>query len=261
MNNLQIFNHPEFGKIEIIEVDGREWFGAAEAAKALSFSNPHSAIQNHIDEDDLTVHEVIDSIGRSQHKKFTNESGLYSLIFGAAKQGNNPDIQSKAKEFKRWVTHDVLPSIRRTGSYSVQPKTQAELLLMYAEQFVQMESRVNQVETTITAIQDTFLQRDEDWRSQINKTIAAAAIRMGGNFQELRTQSYASLEERGRCDLNTRLRNLKDRLDANGATKTKINSMTKMDVIEADPRLKEIYTTIVKELSIGSIQNERRKHE
>src|SRR5690606_22140663 len=112
-------------------------FGATEAAKALSFSDPHKAIKNHVDEEDSTVHPVLTEGGR-QNKKFINESGLYSLILGAARQGNNLEIREKAKAFKRWVTSEVLPSIRKTGLYSVQqPKSQAELLLMYAEHFVE----------------------------------------------------------------------------------------------------------------------------
>lgn len=117
MDKPQIFNHKMFGDLPVIAVNGVEWFGATEAAKALSFANPHDAIKNHIEEDDLAEHEVIDRLGRTQVKKFTNEPGLYSLIFGAAKQGNNSEIKAKAKEFKRWVTSEVLPSIRKHGAY------------------------------------------------------------------------------------------------------------------------------------------------
>lgn len=117
MNQLQVFKGSQFGELPVIIINNSEWFGATEAAVALSFSNPYDAIKNHVDEDDLAVHEVIDRLGRKQTKKFMNESGLYSLILGAAKQGNNPEIREKAKEFKRWVTSDVLPTIRKTGGY------------------------------------------------------------------------------------------------------------------------------------------------
>lgn len=116
MSQLQIFNHPMFGELPVLVVDGIEWFGGTEAAKALSFSDPHKAIANHVDEEDSTVHPVLTSGGK-QNKKFINESGLYSLIFGAAKQGNNQEIKEKAKQFKRWVTAEVLPTIRKTGGY------------------------------------------------------------------------------------------------------------------------------------------------
>lgn len=117
MNQIQKFVHPVFGELPVMVNDGVEWFGAVDAARVLSFSDPHKAIVNHVEEDDSTVHPVIDNLGRTQQKKFLNESGLYSLIFGAAKQGNNPEIKDKAKMFKRWVTTDVLPSIRKHGAY------------------------------------------------------------------------------------------------------------------------------------------------
>jgi anti-repressor protein len=117
LQSFSLFNHPMFGELPVLVVDGVEWFGATEAAKSLSFGNPYDAIKNHVDKDDLADHEVIDRLGRRQSKKFVNESGLYSLIFGAAKQGNNPEIKEKAKRFKRWVTAEVLPSIRKHGAY------------------------------------------------------------------------------------------------------------------------------------------------
>jgi len=117
MNQLQIFNHSMFGELPVVVVGGIEWFGGVEAAKALGFSKPHDALANHVDEDDSAVHGVIDRLGRNQSKKFINESGLYSLVIGAAKQGNNPEIKEKAKQFKRWVTAEVLPTIRKTGGY------------------------------------------------------------------------------------------------------------------------------------------------
>lgn len=86
MNELKTFNHQMFGELPVLIVDEIEWFGATDATKALTFSNPYSALSNHVEEDDLTEQEVIDRLGRKQNKKFINESGLYSLILGAAKQ-------------------------------------------------------------------------------------------------------------------------------------------------------------------------------
>jgi prophage antirepressor-like protein len=128
MNELTYFNHHIYGDLPVMIVNGMEWFGASEAADALCFSNSRAAINNHVEEDDVTVHDIIDGLGRKQGKKFINESGLYSLIFGAAKQGNNQIIQDKAKSFKRWVTSEVLPSIRKTGQY-VKPLSEREQLV------------------------------------------------------------------------------------------------------------------------------------
>lgn len=258
MNQLQTFNNNMFGELPVIIVDGVEWFGATEAATALTFSNPYKAIDNHVETEDLTVHTVLTN-GGQQNKKFINESGLYALIFGAAKQGNNPEIKDKAKAYKRWVTSEVLPAIRKNGSYGVDLEGLSPLLQL----MIQTEQRQKQLELAqqqqaaqIETITETFLERDENWRNRMNGLMKGASFRMGGNYQELRNRSYEMLEQRGRCDLNKRLRNLVERLESQGATKSQIKGTSRMDVIEADARLKEIYTTIVKELSIGTIVRE-----
>lgn len=127
MDKPQIFNHQMFGELPVIVIEGCEWFGATEAAKSLSFTNPHDAIRNHVDEPDCAVRSVGVQTGvkadgspaiQAVQKKFVNESGLYGLIFGAARQSNNPDIKEKAQRFKRWVTSEVLPTIRKHGMYA-----------------------------------------------------------------------------------------------------------------------------------------------
>lgn len=132
MNQLQTFNHQIFGDLPAMVVDEVEWFGATEAAKSLSFSNPYKAIDNHVENEDCTVHTVLTNGGKQQ-KKFINESGLYSLIFGAAKQGNNPEIKKVAKEYKHWVTSEVLPIIRKTGGY-VQEKRAIDFVNIWIPQ-------------------------------------------------------------------------------------------------------------------------------
>lgn len=99
----------------------------------MGFSKPHDALANHVDEEDSAVHVVLTSGGR-QNKKFINESGLYSLIFGAAKQGNNPEIREKAKQFKRWVTAEVLPTIRKTGGYVASDDLFIDTYLPFADE-------------------------------------------------------------------------------------------------------------------------------
>lgn len=89
--------------------DGEPLFNANDVCEALTFGNPYQAINSHVDVDDLQKLEVIDSLGRTQTANFVNESGMYALIFGSTKQ--------EAKRFKRWVTHEVLPTIRKTGQY------------------------------------------------------------------------------------------------------------------------------------------------
>ncbi|MEZ5455094.1 MAG: BRO family protein [Lysobacteraceae bacterium] len=97
---------------------GQPWFNTNDVCDALELGNPSQAIKSHVYSDDLQKMEVIDSLGRKQRANHVNESGLYALILGSTKD--------TAKRFKRWVTSEVLPAIRKTGSYAV-PGSQAAL--------------------------------------------------------------------------------------------------------------------------------------
>jgi len=146
---------------------------------------------------------------------------------------------------------------KRQGAHQL---SGAELIAAIANQAVEQERRLKQLESkadeqseVVETIKETFLQRDDDWRKSINKMLNGAAYRLGGGYQDLRNRSYDALEERAKCNLKVRLGNLVERLEDSGATKTQLKNTSRMDVIEADPRLKEIYSTIVKELSIGAL--------
>lgn len=157
MDKPQVFSHTMFGELPVIVVDGVEWFGATEAAKSLSFADPYAAVRNHIDEEDLMVHPVLTD-GGIQHKKFTNESGLYSLILGAAKQGNNPEIKAKAKEYKRWVTSEVLPTIRKTGGYVANEDAFIQTYLPHADEHTKLMFRAT-LETVRRANEQIAIMR------------------------------------------------------------------------------------------------------
>ena len=98
-----------------VQVDdiGQPWFNASDVCDVLDMGNPSQAMKSHVDPDDLQKLEVIDVLGRPQRANHVNESGLYALILGSTKDA--------AKRFKRWVTSEVLPSIRKTGAYSATP--------------------------------------------------------------------------------------------------------------------------------------------
>ncbi|MBF0400249.1 MAG: hypothetical protein HQL90_05730 [Magnetococcales bacterium] len=109
INNLIPFDFEEHAVRVTIDEHGAPWFHAGDVCSVLGFGNPHQAVASHVDEDDLQKLEVIDSWGRTQQANYVNESGLYALIFGSTKP--------EAKRFKRWVTHEVLPTVRKTGGY------------------------------------------------------------------------------------------------------------------------------------------------
>lgn len=110
INPFQLFNHPEFGNLRCIEKDGEPWFVGKDVAMALGYSNTRDALSRHVDVEDKGVvnHDTPSGI---QKMTIINESGLYSLIFGSKLE--------KAKRFKHWVTSEVLPALRKTGSYTI----------------------------------------------------------------------------------------------------------------------------------------------
>ena len=122
MSGIQIFNNPEFGDIRAVEVDGEPWFVGKDMAVALGYKNPQEAIRTHVDDEDKGVSEIL-TPGGKQSLPIINESGVYSLIFSSRLE--------KAKEFKRWVTSVVLPSIRKHGAY-IAPQVQPQGLETFA---------------------------------------------------------------------------------------------------------------------------------
>lgn len=116
-NELQVFNSSEFGNVRVVQVDGEPWFVGKDIAEALGFAKPFNAITTHVDNDDTLKQGITDNLGRVQETTLINESGLYALIFGSRLE--------TAKAFKRWVTHEVLPAIRKTGSYKT-PKQSSD---------------------------------------------------------------------------------------------------------------------------------------
>ena len=120
MTDLQIFKNPEFGEIRTIEKDGEPWFVGKDVAAALGYERPTKAILDHVDDEDKDEVPIQDSIGRSQNTPIINESGLYSLVLSSKLPG--------AKQFKRWITSEVIPSIRKHGAYMTPDKLE-ELLL------------------------------------------------------------------------------------------------------------------------------------
>jgi len=115
MNELQIFRNNEFGEMRVVEVNNEPWFVAIDACNILELSNP-TVVISRLDEDEVTKF----NLGRQGETNLVNEYGLYNLILGSRKP--------EAKKFKRWVTHEVLPSIRKHGAYMTPQKLEEVLL-------------------------------------------------------------------------------------------------------------------------------------
>lgn len=115
MNELRIFNNADFGDIRTVEQDGGIWFVGKDVAEALGYSNPSNAVISHVDDEDKLCTQI-KYAGQNREVSIINESGLYSLVLSSK--------LPSAKAFKRWITSEVIPSIRKTGSYS-KPQKQA----------------------------------------------------------------------------------------------------------------------------------------
>ena len=111
MNEVMVFNNSEFGEIRTLTINNEPWFVGKDVAEVLGYVRPTKAIQDKVDTDDKDEVPIQDSIGRMQSTPIINESGLYGLILSSK--------LPTAKKFKRWVTSEVLPTIRKTGSYGV----------------------------------------------------------------------------------------------------------------------------------------------
>lgn len=146
MNNLQIFENEEFGEIRTVTIDDEPWFVGKDVATALGYKNTKDALAAHVEDCDKIMGSqnatpsIKDSMGREQYPTWINESGLYALIFGSKLES--------AKRFKHWVTKEVLPAIRKTGSYQ-RPMTPEEMMRVQLGMLDKIGDRVSKLENTM----------------------------------------------------------------------------------------------------------------
>lgn len=140
MNELQIFNNEEFGEVRTVVLNNDPMFCLADVCKALDISNPSKVVQR-LDDDERTKLEL----GRAGETNFVTESGLYAVILRSDKPN--------AKKFRKWITGEVLPSIRKTGSYG-KPMTTAEKIQLLAQGNEELSGRVEKVEDKIYSLEN-----------------------------------------------------------------------------------------------------------
>ena len=109
-SEISIFSNPQFGQIRTVLIDNEPYFVARDVALALGYKNTNEAISHHVDDGVARIYPILDALGRTQKASVIPESEVYSLIFGSS--------LPSAKEFSKWVKREVLPSIRKTGSYN-----------------------------------------------------------------------------------------------------------------------------------------------
>ena len=163
--------HPEFGELRTVEIDGEPWFVGKDVAAALGYTKERNALDKHVDKDDALKRGVTDSMGRTQQMTIINESGLYSLILSSK--------LPSAKEFKHWVTSEVLPSIRKNGAYirNQENMTPAEIVargLIAAQKIIEskekeialLNGRCGLLTQTVDEKQETIENSSESTKSR-----------------------------------------------------------------------------------------------
>lgn len=255
-NEVQVWNY-ESSEIRTVQVNGEPWFVLADVCKVLEISNSRN-ISSRLEPDEKGV-TLVDTLGGTQQMTIINESGLYTVILRSDKP--------QAKPFRKWVTSVVLPSIRKTGSYSVQQPNAFENLSPQLQVLIQMETRQKQIEarqaeqaTALAGLEQKLQNTCEvialdktAWRKDsehlINKIARATGDGYGG-IRLLYEEIYRSIESRAGVSLNTRLTNKRNRMAGEGVCKSKRDKLTRIDIIAEDKKLIEIYVAIVKELAV-----------
>lgn len=195
MNEIRAFeNKEEFWNVRAVEIDGGPWFVGKDVANILKYENPGKAIRMHVDAEDKKMGvqdgtpSIKDNLGREQYPVFINESGVYSLIFRSK--------LPKAKEFKRWVTSEVLPSIRKTGSYSMDiPQDYPSALRALADECEKNQRLENKIALDAPKVRFAECVADSPelaYVSQLAKVLKQNGINIGRNrvFEWLRERGY-----------------------------------------------------------------------
>ena len=186
---IQVFNHEQFGQIRTMTMpDGQVGFVGKDVAEVLGYSNPRDALRKHVDEDDKAV-AFCDSLGGRQQTTFINESGLYALILSSK--------LPKAREFKHWVTSEVLPQIRKTGGYIPVKEDDDEktilckALLIYKRTVEEKDALIEQQRPKVLFADAVTSQEDSILISEMAKLLTQNGYEIG------RTRFFHWLRENG----------------------------------------------------------------
>lgn len=195
MNNIQVFKNSEFGTVRTVEVDREPFFVGKDVAEILGYSNPQKAIRDHVDEEDKTLNESFTVNGTMA--VLINESGLYSLVLSSK--------LPTAKRFKRWVTSEVLPAIRKTGGYigGAENMTEAEIMaraVLIGQRTIEEQKRkIDNLQNEIDVNRPKVLFADAVSASHTSILVGELAKILRGNgcnigqnrlFERLRNDGY-----------------------------------------------------------------------
>lgn len=258
MNELQVFNYHDT-PLRTVEKDGELWWVLKDVCATFGVLN-YRAIGDRLD-DDERGYATVTTPGGEQKMRIVNESGLYSALFSMQPnqaRGVPPEVierrTQQLKDFKRWVTHEVLPAIRQKGSYALPALSPAQLIAAQAQLLVDMERRMDEVQGQTRALEakvDTAMKAlsrpaEDHWRGDMDKAIKELNADMGWSLPKLRGKLFAELERTVNCNLSARVRELQKRKKRAGMRAKDANLLGKLDAIAADKQLRAIFEGIVR---------------
>lgn len=252
-DSLRVFNNEEFGTIRTVMIDGEPWFVGKDVAEALGYTNPRDALSKHVDDEDKKTVAIRDGIRGNPNITVINESGVYSLIL-SSKLPN-------AKKFKRWVTAEILPSVRQTGSYSARPMTlaeqalaQAQILVDHEKQLAELSESVNKLERfndgIVAVLAPTAVS--DGWQEQMNRKVRQYCLDYDLDYRVAFNQLYMTVESSTRSDLTRRVENRRKRILQNGGTRAEADKVTKLSVIANDAALRNAFDLALKNMCVAS---------
>lgn len=252
-NSLRVFDNEEFGTIRTVMIDGEPWFVGKDVAEALGYTNPRDALSKHVDDEDKKTVAIRDGIRGNPNVTVINESGVYSLIL-SSKLPN-------AKKFKRWVTAEILPSVRQTGSYSEKPMTlaeqalaQAQILVDHEKQLAELSESVDKLERfndgIVAVLAPTAVS--DGWQEQMNRKVRQYCLDYDLDYRVAFNQLYMTVESSTRSDLTRRVENRRRRILQNGGTRAEADKVTKLSVIANDADLRNAFDLALKNMCVAS---------
>lgn len=179
----KVFENTEFGEIRAFDIDGSPWFGGKDIASILGYSNPRDALSKHVDVEDKNTVVFRDGTSGNPNMTIINESGLYSLILGSK--------LPTAKKFKRWITSEVLPTLRKVGSYSLgqkpdsytidDPIARAKRWIEEKEEYLALENKIKEDKPLVDFANKILSSDSSISMNDMAKLVAKNGIKIGRN--------------------------------------------------------------------------------
>lgn len=244
MNDLQIFTYNET-PLRTMEIDGEVWWVLKDVCEILGIANSNN-VAARLDDDEKGIRPV-DTLKGKQNMTVVNEPGIYKVILRSDKP--------EANGLMRFVTHEVLPQIRRTGAYSTnQPMTPAQLIAAQAQVLVDMEKRMDVMQSQTEALEakvDTAIKvfskpAEDHWKADMDEAIKRFCTDNHLSVVATRGRMYDELERTVNCDVDSRLTRLRKRKRKAGARYKDTMALTKLDAIAADKQLRAVFEGVVR---------------